>query len=530
MPINLNKKTTLVSSVTFDSILIYIFPILIAVISMARHLPDRNFDRRNAYDYNVWAFLENRYAQDWMPSGLGSYLNPIVNIPAYLIGSMPIIFSFLFGIILLITYLHFVLKILDSIDEGGILRIKRNRMAFAIISSASPLFLSELGTAMSGYTSSVFVVVGLYFFIKGMQQEKIKCFIISGLLMGLSVHFKLVNAIALVAILPCFVFVNTRRFVSLACFAFGSITTLVIFSPWYLYVYSKFQNPVFPLFNGFFNSPYYPNFNFKDQRWNMDSPEKFLQLVSGLWARINTEIPAFDLRIFLVSSLFIALAANFRVIIPRFKQNKTESLLLLWFFSFAFLWMETSFIARYFMPGELMIVVVFFILVKNLFDSTLFKGNGFLILGILVMSVMHVPNWNTWQEQFLNSNTKISKIDARWQFPEGISVPSNSQILTLGEPISYIFKFFPKDSNFINIGWPKYNSGIEIDPPASIVSSIMKTSSDNFFLTVLALKDPAAEKIANEYLARYKLQVIITSCKSFRTSSEEFMLCNLENR
>jgi hypothetical protein len=517
------------STFSVDLLMIYGVPVFLGIFSMMGRLPDRNFDRRNAYDYNAWAFLENRYSQDWMPSGLGSYLNPIVNIPAYLIGMMPIIFSFLYGIAFLIIYLHFILKILDLIDSDGLLKVRRNRIAFAIISSASPLFLAELGTSMSGYTSSVFVIIGIYFFIKGMRQDSKRNFFISGLLIGLGVHFKMVNAGALLAILPCFIFVGAKKLMSFTQFILGFIGTSIIFLPWYIFVYSKFNNPVFPLFNGIFNSPYYPNVNFKDQRWSLDSPEKFLQLLSGLWARINTEIPAFDLRIFLVSALALILFANAKMVFAKLNTDKTQLVLLVWFFLFTVFWVETSFIARYFMPGELMIVVIFFILSKFLLEKSIFEKSGFLIIAFVIASVMQIPNWNTWQEQFLGENANISKVDQRWQFPKEVTVPAGSQILTLGEPISYTFKYFPRDVRFINVGWPKYNSGIEITPPSGIVDSIKKVSTGNLFLTALPLKDPKSLEIANDYLAIYGLQITINSCKTFRTSSEEFMLCRLEN-
>ncbi len=518
-------KFTLIS----DLLLIYGIPVFIGIVYMMGRLPDRNFDRRNAYDYNVWALLENRYSQDWMPSGLGSYLNPIVNIPAYLIGLMPIIFSFLYGIMFLIIYLHFILKILDLIDSEGVLKIRRNRVAFALISSASPLFLSELGTAMSGYTSSIFVVIGIYFFLKGIKHKSKRNFLISGLLIGLGIHFKLVNVGALLAIIPCFIFVGGKKLISFAHFILGIIGTSVFFLPWYVFVYLKFNNPVFPLFNGVFNSPYYPNVNFKDQRWALDSPEKFLQLLSGLWARINTEIPAFDLRIFLVSALVIILIANSKMVFEKLSTDKTDLVILIWFLLFTIIWVKTSFIARYFMTGELMIVVVFFILSKLLLDKSLFARSGFLVIATVIVSVMQVPNWNTWQEQFLNGNTSISEVDKRWQFPKDVTVPANSQILTLGEPISYIFKYFPSDVKFINVGWPKYNSGIELSPPPNIVDSIKKVSTENLFLTVLSLDDPKNLQVAQEYLAVYDLQISVTSCDKFRTSSEEFSLCRLEN-
>lgn len=511
-----------------DALLIYGIPVFLGIISMSRHLPDRNFDRRNAYDYNVWAFLENRYSQDWMPSGLGSFLNPIVNVPAYLIGLMPVVFSFFYGIAFMLIYLKFILMIMDLIDDDGILQKRNHRIAFAILSSASPLFLSELGTAMSGYTSSVFVVAGIYFIVKGAKQGSSQSYFLSGLLIGLSIHFKLVNAITLIAILPFFIVVKTRKFLTLAYFALGGIVSLLIFLPWYIFVYIKFQSPVFPLFNEFFKSSFYPKVNFKDQRWTLDTPEKFLQLLSGLWARINTEIPAFDLRIFLISSLLILLVANSKVILPRLLKDRIEFALLLWFLLFSILWAETSFIARYFMPGELMIGVMLFIIFKHLFEKSIFGQNGILILSLIVVSVMHVPNWNTWQEQFLDANTKISKIDKRWQFPQEITIPPKSQILTLGEPISYVFKFFPKNSRFINIGWPKYNTGVEIPPPLNVIDSINRVSSKNLFLTVLPLKTPEGLQLANEYLLPYKLQVVIPSCRLFRTSSEEFSLCSLE--
>jgi hypothetical protein len=511
-----------------DTFFIYAIPLILATIAMRNHLPDRNYDRRNAYEYNVWALLSDRYSKDWMPSGLGSYLNPAINVPAYLVGLLPIFFSYVFGLMFLVIYLKYALKILDVIDRKDILKIRNNRIAMAIVLSSSPLFLSELGTAMSGYTSSVFFILSAFYFIDGIHRKKSLNFLVSGILMGFCVHFKLVNTVAAMALIPCFALINFQRVRALFLFAVGlSISTLAAL-PWYIFVYLKFGNPVYPLFNHVFKGSYYPESNFRDSRWSLDSPEKFLQLITGFWARINTEIPAFDFRIFLISALFVFLISFVASNREYSMITRVEVIIITWFILFSIIWSQTSFIARYFMPGELMVGILLFILLEKFLGSRMLKSSVLVTIAVIVVSVLHVPNWNTWQEQFLNQNSKVSELDSRWQFPSDLAFPKGSQVLTLGEPISYIFKYFPKNYYFINIGWPKYNSGVDIALPEDITSSILSFSDKNIFLTALPISQPESLDLANSYLSRYRLHTDSSVCESFRTSSEEFWLCSLK--
>jgi hypothetical protein len=505
-----------------------IIPTFLAINAMLAHLPDRNFDRRNSYEYNIWALINNRFGDDWMAAGVASFLNPIVNLPAYAIGKLSLTFSFVYGLAFLYIYAFLIWRMILILDIKPLSNSKAIRILSVSLCCANPLFLAELGTAMSGYTSSIFTTASLFLFLRAVKFHKGIDYYLSGALMLLAVHFKLVNIAALLAMIPCFYFVNRQRLKNFLFYTLGAASTSFLFVPWYLFVFIKFGNPVFPFFNKLFKSEFFPEVNFKDTRWVLDTPEKLLQLLTGLWKDINTEIPAFDFRILLLSVFFIVFLSTLKMKSFHSSDFTLAAILLVWFTSFTMIWIETSFIARYFMPGELIVGLILIILTSVILDIAKQTKQFFLIILILTVATLKVPNWNTWQTQYLNQNTTISNLDQRWQFPLNSKVSVPAQYLTLGEPISYIFQYFPNESSFINIGWPKFNSGVEIPPPDDVMRKVVRAAADNKFLTALPLANSEEIARSNSYLKVYKLRIIEKSCYSFRTSSEEFWICSLK--
>ena len=502
-----------------------VIPFILSSLYMTQHLPDRNFDRRMAYEYNVIAFFENRYQLDWMPSGLSTYINPFINIPILLLSKLPDFFSFVYGFTIMFFYILGIWKIVPYLGINRLNESLRLKFSLVTISAFSPHFLAELGTGLSNYTSGIFLVYGMLFFLKGNWLDNRKSFFASGFYFMLAVNFKMVNALALVALMPCFLLLKTTRFRMFVSFALGATLAAVCFLPWFLFVLVRTGSPVYPLLNSFFNAAYYPSINFRDGRWHLNHPEKALQFVSGLWGRINSEIIAFDVRIpvvFLLLFLVFTTTTRKRLFELEFRPTL---ILALWLAFFAALWGNQFFMARYFMPGELFLGLILTVLVLELFGAKNERHKFLNSLVILCLLTMVVPNWNSWQEPNLDLNKHVSIRDSRWQFPSNIHLPEKSQVLVLGEPLSYTFQFFPRSTSFINIGWPEYATGEKIELPKTITQKIVARGVDNVFLTPLPLDSDEGRDRAQYFLSKFNLVLDEKRCKSFMTVSDTVWLC-----
>jgi hypothetical protein len=119
---------------------------------------------------------------------------------------------------------------------------------------------------------------------------------LAGLLFGAATALKYSNAIYLLAALP--LAVATRGGFAYLIGAAAAVGVLA--GPWLLLMLREFGNPVFPLFNGWFRSPDYLEFNMVNERFALREPLAVLALpfqMAALGPRIYAENFAPDLRL-----------------------------------------------------------------------------------------------------------------------------------------------------------------------------------------------------------------------------------------
>jgi len=126
----------------------------------------------------------------------------------------------------------------------------------------TPLVSWGTGTAYNDNGVAQFVTGSLVAFVLWYRSQKSGWIIASGLLAGAAIGIKL-NALyaavplgmTLLAIVAARRMPAGRRFRTVASFA---IVAFLVAAPWYLVVYILTGNPVFPLMNGVFRSPFWP--------------------------------------------------------------------------------------------------------------------------------------------------------------------------------------------------------------------------------------------------------------------------------
>ncbi|MGI9068176.1 MAG: hypothetical protein ACR2HX_17460 [Pyrinomonadaceae bacterium] len=113
------------------------------------------------------------------------------------------------------------------------------------------------------------------------NERPTRDFIYTGLYLGICIAFRLTNVVMAAPIVILFGIRLLRRpegpaFRVLTRALLAGLVALLPLVPHTLYIYRETLSPVFPLYNKFFVSPFWPEMNVADGRWG---PEGGLQMI-----------------------------------------------------------------------------------------------------------------------------------------------------------------------------------------------------------------------------------------------------------
>ncbi|HTS41881.1 MAG TPA: glycosyltransferase family 39 protein [Xanthobacteraceae bacterium] len=273
--------------------------------------PDNNWDLRFYHLYAPWAYLHGRYLYDIGPAQYQGFFNPTADLLFYALIASPLnefprVIAFIMGAVhginvalILAIALH-VFRPLQSWERWTL-----GTVAMAI-GAAGAGFVSLLGTTTNDLIDSIFVLAALLAILKAAAPANGRAvwrgFAWAGLLAGLGVGLKY-TAVIFVPGLLVMTTMAARRHRSLASFfAFGiaGVVGVLVAAGHHMFVlWRDFRNPVFPLFNQFFQSPYYEPATLSHTPFML---RNLWQLAANpfLWAQTNenlvTELPFRDWR------------------------------------------------------------------------------------------------------------------------------------------------------------------------------------------------------------------------------------------
>jgi hypothetical protein len=290
---------------------------------------DIMWDLKNYHFYNPFAAYHDRYMLDVAPAQLQSYYNPLMDFPFYtavqLFNDRPRLIAFLMGTVQGLNLLAVTLLAwccLASIGVGSTLtRLGLTLVALAIGATgagSAPLIGSTTGDLMA----AVPVLIGLYFLVRGSDvaavspENAFRDLIFAGGLGGLAVGSKLtmgpygIAMAAALIVLPRRIFVQgLMRFLSA-----GAAGWLLTGGYHHLRMLLLFGNPLFPMMNNVFQSPYWEHAATLDTRF---LPKTAFDAIfyPFEWATyaghgIVSEMPFRDIRIALSISLGILVMAS----------------------------------------------------------------------------------------------------------------------------------------------------------------------------------------------------------------------------
>ncbi len=231
-----------------------------------------DWDLLNYHLYNPHALVHGRHAIDLAPAQGQTFLNPLFHLPYYL-GFRYLhtsVLVFLTGMAQCVQWLLLVVLLRQLTGPanwpGWVLWLT------AGLGLTGPIFIAELGGSQGDTLLSGLVLAGLILIVQAAFASASSCRAAgwAGVLVGVAAALKLVIALYAVALFVAIVLCvgRSRRWPVLWPYALGCMAGFLLAGGgWFAYLWLEYQNPFFPYFNQWFQSPWITTDSFRDLRF-----------------------------------------------------------------------------------------------------------------------------------------------------------------------------------------------------------------------------------------------------------------------
>jgi Glycosyltransferase family 87 len=422
--------------------------------------------------YLGFSALNDRFEQDYFAAGLQSYFNPYAYVPFYLLvkSGLPAlavgsILAVIHSVVLWLTY-ELACRVCPSED-----RKERFLFGFSatILAFMNPILLQQIGASFSDITTTALVLGGWLFLVQAVRYPRPAPVVLGAILLGIATALKPTNSIHafggffLVAFVPL-PFAGRLR--SLFCFGASLGASFVVAAaPWSYRLAQTFGNPMFPLLNNVFKTPFNTTATAKAYRF---VPDSLIDALLRPFAMVRTdpmiheEMSSPDIRYALLLLVFVIFIvarlwqSGRRASIPAPAasfESATRALFALGcgFAAEWIVWLYGSGNSRYFIPMACVAAVLAVALLFRLLANHTLGRNGILLALFVAQGTQLLLGtdyrWNP------------APWDAHWfdvEIPEKLASQPNLY-LSLGMlSNSYIAPFLPKESGMVNFagGYP----------------------------------------------------------------------------
>jgi hypothetical protein len=434
-----------------------VFIVLIGASSFAfvvQRGQDANWDLLNYHFFQGHSILTGSVYQNIAPTHIQSFLNPTITGLVHLLNDLIFPLGALMILFIQLSVVPAIVLIAEIVAKRlGYPKYSLASLFAVALTLLSPLWISELGTSFfESWTASL--IVWALFLILSHEAGKRNAFRLLGLagvLLGLATGLKLTNAPFAVAGLLTIVWLASQvprlAIRPLAVFSAGAVFGFLPTAWWHFYLASEWHNPVFPFFNDVFISKYYEEKYWRDTRWVFESPQDFLSFVgsSATGTSATAELSFADPRFFILS-LLAALATLLFFFFRGPKLPRQLSGLLVFFGSSLILWASVFAYQRYFVPGELLMGLVAWVLISLILRSA---NQRLVALGVSILlsaSLISVPDWGHVRPNFKSGNPLSVSVPQELLDSAAVYLPAGSR------PLSFIFPSLHPGSSFHTFG------------------------------------------------------------------------------
>lgn len=492
---------------------------------------DMAWDTLNYHLYAGFSAVTNRFGQDYFAAGTSSYLNPYVYLPFYLMvhaGWSALAISATLAIFQsTILWVCFELAVVCALAED-----ERRRFAIGtcamVLSFANPILIQQFGSCFADILTAELVLIGWLLLVQVVRAPRLSRVCVAGIFGGAATALKMTNAVHVLATVPILLLLplEFKSKIKHGLFYAGGagLAFVGLCAPWSWQLYKQFDNPLFPLLNSLFRSPYFTQETLIHYRF----------IPNGLWDAlirpfvivnpvnmIQEELRTPDLRYAVVVALALVmiLRAAWRAVRngkwgwPEINSRSRpftalcSALAVDWT-----LWLTGSGNARYFIPGACLTAVVFSVGLFAFFSDRT-KLRNYLLLGILSVQGIQLAmgsefRWNSapWGGPWFNM-----------EIPQRLR-NDDSLFLTIGlESNSFVIPFLAPRAGFVNFsgGYALGASG----PEGARIEALIHRYAPRLRVLVAGRKlyedgDPRdpQRSMVDEALSRFELRVDKGDC------------------
>jgi hypothetical protein len=335
---------------------------------------DQSWDQLNYHLYVAQAWWQNRLPEELFAASSQGYLNPLAHLPffaAYSTGWNSILITIMVAALhsTNLWLLHFIAVELTPPSN----RLRR-LMVFCgvVLGGLTPAFLIEVGGSFTDVVVSIpslGALLCLLYWIRnfeaGASRQAWRLLYMAGLLAGLSMGLKpsalvFCGALALAAILLA----PSQRWSVLWRTAASGLAGLALTAgPHAFMLWESFGNPVFPLFNGVFQSSWFVSANVVSERFRPSSLIDALRYpldLANAFNRVGFESIAVDIRPIVLISLLIViglltLLRKSQATIRNSPETRPSRLFCITLVAFFPAWLYTSGNSRYALQAFLLL-------------------------------------------------------------------------------------------------------------------------------------------------------------------------------
>lgn len=465
-------------------VIVFILLFLISTIAVLIYYPFPDYDFFHYQLYNGWAFVNNRLDIDFMAAGFRSYRNPYLDALQYLILENLNNHKVIYVIISNLDTV-FGLFLLYKIADKILLKTLKYRDISLFLTTFyvifSPLMYRVIDSSKNEMILADFILITIYILLLVFEnncKHKLAKITLAGFITGFTIGLKLTSVVfglTFLLCLICFIKKLERPYLSVFLFTLSMIFAFFIVDGYWLYtIYSKFQNPFFPVFNDIFHSPYMDFSNIYIFDYHHIRPKNLIQFMLYPFLISSDKLNCYgfdelhwDSRyainfVCMIILLIGLLKTYFKNINTNFGVNNINQLiflLLICFFSYE---INTLLFGtyRYIVSSGLLYGLILFI--------TLFFLTSKLNKTILTIPLMIFAIFITIYTQKINELSKFILFKTPGTFLEFADIKdiypieNNSVILGFGAKIPANLTVQNKNTKIIGFVFPKiYNTDIE---------------------------------------------------------------------
>lgn len=426
---------------------------------------DAAWDLKNYHLYNAWSLLRGRLTRDLAPVGLQGFFNPLLDVPYYWLGTgllqhLPRLLAALQGLCygaLLFVLLRLAMRLAEIRERP----FGKSDLLAVGIGATGTMLASQTGSSTNEVPLALLILLGFYvllpFCSSVLPTRPVRRAMLAGFFCGLAAGLKptaVVYTPALALALWIALGAGARAW-QLSCVfvlaAFGAF--LLAYGWWGLELFRLTGNPVFPMFNQVFHSPWASPAANTDRQFMPKSLTQWI-FYPFYWIQKNRYQGGntfADARYaFAMVALTLVAAVSWRQRARQAVGSRAVRFMLVFIVTSYTLWLLLYSILRYAIPIEVLTGLMVLVALQELAPSSINREKTsrwiFLAMAGVAVILAGCTRYTDW------GHAPYAPVAFDVRPP---AIPPGSMVLVIGQPNAYVIPFFgnAQTLEFVGVTW-----------------------------------------------------------------------------